>query len=426
MAAPRDATPAPAQAMFHGDAAHTGLFASQGPRTAPALKWSFATKGPVLASPALSGGVVYIGSDDGSLYALDARTGALRWQYDTEGPVGSSPAVAGGLVYVASRDGNVYAIAADTGKLRWKFATAGERRFEAKGIHGIRPATQTMPDPWDLLESSPAISGGVVYICSGDGNLYALDAGTGALRCKFATHDVIHASPAIAAGTVYVGSWDSYLYAIDAETGRQRWRFKTGEDPDKHNQVGFQSSPAVVGDTVYVGCRDAHVYAVNAATGERRWAVSTKGSWVIATPAVHDGLVYVGTSDTDQFLALDARTGAQRFAVKTGGYVFSSAAFAAGFAYVGAFDGRLYAIDTTAGRVAWTYATKGAVANAHAVLKADGSLDEQAVFGGAAYFEDYVRAVATLLTAGAVVSSPAIADGVVYFGSADGNVYALQ
>jgi outer membrane protein assembly factor BamB len=57
----------------------------------------------------VANGVVYVGSDDHNVYALNASTGALLWQYTTGGAVESSPAVANGVVYTGSDDGSVYA-----------------------------------------------------------------------------------------------------------------------------------------------------------------------------------------------------------------------------------------------------------------------------------------------------------------------------
>ncbi len=51
------------------------------------LLWSYATEKPVPSSPAISGGVVYVGSEDGNVYALDAATGNLKWKYTTCGVV---------------------------------------------------------------------------------------------------------------------------------------------------------------------------------------------------------------------------------------------------------------------------------------------------------------------------------------------------
>jgi outer membrane protein assembly factor BamB len=63
--------------------------------------------------------------------------------------------------------------------------------------------------------SSPAVAGGVVYVGSYDGHVYALDAKTGERLWRYQTGDEVVSSPAVAGGVVYVGSWDDYLYALD-------------------------------------------------------------------------------------------------------------------------------------------------------------------------------------------------------------------
>src|SRR5215469_2763517 len=78
-------------------------------------------------------------------------------------------------------------------------------------------------DPFDFFLSSPVVWNSVVYYGSGDTNIYALDAATGALKWKFKTGDVVHASPAISDGVLFVGSWDSYFYALEASTGKEKW-----------------------------------------------------------------------------------------------------------------------------------------------------------------------------------------------------------
>lgn len=179
------ALPAHAEdAMFRGNLAHTGVYAGTPITGAPKVKWSFHTKGMVFSSPAVSGGAVYVGSTDGRLYALDLATGTKRWEYKTGGRVVSSPAVANEVVFFESYDGNLYALGAASGAVRWKFATGGEHRFTAKHLHGIEPAAETMPDPFDFYLSSPAVWNGAVYFGSGDGNIYAIDATSGALKWK--------------------------------------------------------------------------------------------------------------------------------------------------------------------------------------------------------------------------------------------------
>lgn len=420
------AVPALAQSTFHGNVARTGVYDSPGPRESATVQWTFATGGPIVTSPVIADGVVYIASLDGHLHAIDQETGKERWKFKSRAPIASTPAVADGTLYFVSSVGSLAALDAATGQPKWVVAVEYERRFEAQGTHGYLPSTQTIPDAWDVFKSSPAVAGGKVFFGSGDGSLYAVDAKSGVLQWKFATRGVIHSSPAVAGGLVYVGSWDSAVYAIDAESGQQRWVFQAGEDPVLHNQVGFQSSPAVVDGTVYIGCRDAHVYALDAATGKKRWDYPTSKSWVIGTPAVRDGVVYVGTSDSRRFMALDARTGRLRFNTIVGGYVFSSAALAGDRAYFGSHNGTLYAVDTKSGAVAWQFRTEGSKKDPLKVLGEDGALNPAAFTPVFNDFGDMYIDFYRFVSAGGIMSSPAVDRGVVYVGSLDGSLYALK
>jgi outer membrane protein assembly factor BamB len=325
-----------------------------------------------------------------------------------------------------SSAGSLAAVDLATGQPKWVVATEYERKFEAKNLHGYPSAAQTIPDAWDIFTSSPAVVAGKVYFGSGDGGVYAVDATTGVLQWKFGTRDVVHGSPAVAGGVVYIGSWDSNLYALDADSGQQKWAFKSGDDPAIHNQVGFQSSPAVADGTVYVGCRDAHVYALDAATGRKKWDYPTSKSWVISTPAVRDGLVYAGTSDSARFMALDAKTGRLRFNFDARAYMFSSPALAGGLAYVGDHNGRLYAVDAQAGTLAWEFQTEASKNDPMKVLTPEGRLNPAAFAPTFGDFEDMYLDFYRFISIGAIVSSPVVDRGTVYFGSLDGNLYALK
>ena len=142
-------------AQFHFGLHHTGYnpyenVLSSSNVSALTLDWSYATGNSVYSSPAVANGLVYVGSDDDKLYALDAVTGSLKWSYATGESIGeSSPAVANGVVYVGSFDGKLYALDAVTGALKWSYTTG----------NGI--------------DSSPAVANGVVYVGSDDGNVYA-------------------------------------------------------------------------------------------------------------------------------------------------------------------------------------------------------------------------------------------------------------
>jgi eukaryotic-like serine/threonine-protein kinase len=412
-------------AMFRGNLQHTGIYDATGVPRFNKIKWTFHTSGRVISSPAVSNGMAYVGSTDGNLYAVDLESGAQKWKFETKVRVSSSPAVSAGIVYFGSYDSNFYAVDATTGKLKWKFQTGGERRFAAKHIHGIQPAAETMPDPFDFYLSSPAVWNGAVYFGSGDGNIYALDAGTGALKWKFQTGDVVHASPAIANGILFIGSWDSFFYAIDAVTGKEKWRYKTGEDHEVYNQVGIQSSAAVMDGVVYFGCRDSYFYALDAATGQKKWSFNNKGSWVITSPAVLDGKVYFATSDTAMFYALDAKSGAPVFSLKFKWPMFSSPAIAGNMLYMGTHEGKLIAIDLKTQKLAWEFQTEASRRNGPAFTKPDGTPNYEVAFTED-FYDELLAGVSRMQAMGTVLSSPVIVDRVIYVGSTDGNLYALN
>ena len=129
--------------------------------------WSYKTDDMVLSSAAIADGLVYVGSQDNKVYALDALNGNLVWNYTTGGPVYSSPAVANGIVYVGSRDNKIYAFDASSGAVIWNYTTGGD------------------------VDSSPAVADGKVYLGSEDNHFYALDASSGAHIWSYKTDDMV-------------------------------------------------------------------------------------------------------------------------------------------------------------------------------------------------------------------------------------------
>jgi hypothetical protein len=198
--------------------------------------------------------------------------------------VDSSPTVADGTVYVGSHDKTLYAVDAATGTEEWAFT-----------------------QPTGTVRSSPTVADGTVYVGFYDGTLYAVDAATGEQEWAFAQpSDWVDSSPTVADGTVYVGSHDKTLYAVDAATGTQDWAFT-----QPSNKV--KSSPTVADGTVYVGSRDETLYAVDVATGTQEWTFTQPSDWVDSSPTVADGTVYVGSYDSNLY-AVDAATGTQEWA----------------------------------------------------------------------------------------------------------------
>jgi outer membrane protein assembly factor BamB len=212
---------------------------------------------------------------------------------------------------------------------------------------------------------------------------------------------------------------------VEAATGKEKWRFQAGKDDLIHNQIGFQSSAAVVGGVVYTGCRDSNVYALDAATGKEKWRANNQGSWVNSTPAVSDGKVYFATSDSSLFHAVDAATGKPVFQQQLKAYVFSSPSIAGDVVYLGILNGTMDARDRRTGELLWSFQTETAKQNRNWVLTADGKLNP-AMFFRSNWHEGPLVAADREFAIGAIFSAPLIAGGVVYVGSADGFLYALE
>jgi eukaryotic-like serine/threonine-protein kinase len=419
--------------LFRGDARHIGVYSGKGFKKFGDIKWTFTTKGKIFSSPALFNGMVYLGSEDSGLYAIEANTGQLKWKYSTGGAIHATPAIYKNTVYFGSYDGNYYAVNTATGKTVWKFRTKGEKKVGAMGLWTMQPKDKYMEDPYDFYLSSPVIDSQdkdpLIYFGSSDGNVYALNAVCGDLIWKFSTQGIIHSSAALANGIVYIGSWDTYMYALDARNGQLKWKFKTGDQPVYHLMEGVQGSPTYYEGMIYFGARDGYFYGLDAITGGLIWKYSANGSWIITTAAAKDGVIYFGTSDTYLFVAADARTGKELYHFKANGYVYSSPAIAGNSAYFGDFTGKMYALDLSdSGRSRDVFLTPGRKRNGGKVLNAKEELDFDYIAAGdsSVYYSTSIKVMNILYTLGAIVSSPVIGDDVIYFGSADGSLYAVK
>src|SRR5512138_3698435 len=103
-------------AMFHYDSAHTGYSTNTGPTSNQTL-WVFSTNGKVWSSPIVANGIVYFGSLDHHVYAVDAKNGSKIWDFATGGQVFPSPAYYNNAIYIGSDDHNFYALDALNGSL---------------------------------------------------------------------------------------------------------------------------------------------------------------------------------------------------------------------------------------------------------------------------------------------------------------------
>ncbi|MGA2310021.1 MAG: PQQ-binding-like beta-propeller repeat protein [Candidatus Bathyarchaeia archaeon] len=208
-------------------------------------------------------------SHTGTSNSTAPTTNNTLWTYTTGSGVGSSPAVVGDMVYIGSGDGNVYCLNAGTGALVWNYTTV-------RGTVG------------NAVFSSPAVVGGLVYVGS-QCYVYCLNAASGALVWYYTTGGSVLSSPAVVGGLVYVGSYDDNVYCLNATNGAFVWSYTI-----ESNEVW--SSPAVVGGLVYVGSYGGYVYCLNATTGALVWRYTT-GGYVDSSPAVVNGVVYIGSEN---------------------------------------------------------------------------------------------------------------------------------
>lgn len=375
--------------MFNHDLSHTGFSTSTAPKINQTL-WTFTTGGAVETSPAVVDGIVYVGSDDGYVYALNAANGSLIWKYNTYGPVQSSPAVVDGVVYIGGFHSHaVFALNAYTGELIWS-----------------SPTNSVYPNEI----SSTSVANGLVYVsvCAGTfgGEFYALNASTGNLAWKYNPSSWLFSSPTVYCEKVYIGTSACHIVALDAISGNISWDYLvTSNGPSSHTADGTYfgySALLVSNNLVYFGTSKQTVQAWNASNGELVWNGNIYGSVDFSTLALANGVIYASTTvggtpgnlNFGGVTALNARTGALLWNHTLGSVTYSSPAVADGVVFVGSdgkpsplgdIDGKsVYALDAATGATLWTYTTGGPVC-----------------------------------------SSPAVAYGVVYVGSNDTKVYAI-
>jgi outer membrane protein assembly factor BamB len=412
--------------MLMGGPAHAGRVAGvDGGTRGFRLAGRFDTHAEIHSSPVAAAGRVFVGAENGNLYALDAKTRSLQWLYHARGGIASTPAVADGAVVFLDRAGTLVALKAEDGTPLWTFRTQGEAVFAAHGMFGLPRDGQPVLDPWDFYLSSPLVHGGKVYVGSSDGHVYAVGARDGKLAWAWRTGGMVHSSPALAGRNIVVGSWDGAVYALDAETGEQRWRHQTGVEQKISVNFGIQASPGVDGGTVYVGSRDGFFYALDAASGQPRWRHDAKGSWIVGTPALDEDNVYVGTSDTGLLLALDKRSGQERYRFETKAWTFASPLRVADLVVAASMKGELHALDAATGRARWSWRSPGLLANeARVVDAATGRFDNDRMFNGGPHA--LYSGLEHVKRLGAFIGSPAWYDGQLIAATATGEVLFFE
>ena len=336
------------------------------------LIWMFTTGGWVLTAPVVVDSVVYVGSDDGNLYALAADTGELLWSFATDNAVRSVPTVVDGTVYFGSNDNHLYALDAATGREQWRYDTgdgvqyrpvvgSGKVYFPARGevdrtVHAVDAETGDLvwvaesPYPIDA-GLAPSVHGDRVYAQGAEyGAFYALDAATGRIAWQAEVGGYVESSPTVLDGVVYL-TVINQAYAFDEATGALIWSVNTEEFPAR-------DYPALVVDGTYYLAPSGYVYALDAATGEEMWRYEAHE--LSTPPLVADGVFY-GASDLAEYLfALDARTGEVVWTLSTEDFTSHALSVVEGVLYGQLSEGYVFAVDAADGAILpWEFETGG-------------------------------------------------------------------
>jgi len=194
----------------------------------------------VWGRPAVDDRYVYVGSMDHNVYAIDRHTGVVVWRTNVGGAVPGDVSLADGLVVAGSLDKQVHALDAATGAPRWR----------------------TPAGAWVWGEA--LVTDGAIYVGDLDGRLYALSVADGASiwASEVRLDGSVRAGPALYDGSLIVGTQSGTLYRVERDSGRTTTLYE--------GEGAILSSPAVVGDRIYVGTAAGSVIALE---------ITDRGPW---------------------------------------------------------------------------------------------------------------------------------------------------
>jgi outer membrane protein assembly factor BamB len=253
--------------------------------------------GAMSCAPLISGGVLYVGTSDGQLVALDAQTGKPKWpkSYIARGPIEQTPSTTGDLIVFADEADQVVAIDAITGQFKWQYKSETPEEYTLRGHAGVRVDDQ------------------LLYTGFSNGTLVALRKDTGSvawstsLKADADRFMDVDATPIVIKDTLYASSASGGVYAVDKATGLVRWRtpFYDVSQPSSTGNVGGLTTD---GKLLYASVADLGTYAIDLA-GNIVWRVGAKGGGEPGSPIVFEDLLIYTLAEDGMFLA-ERRTGA--------------------------------------------------------------------------------------------------------------------
>lgn len=373
---PEASSPASLQgATYRANLQRTGVHQTPGLAKGTKIKWSVPTGGPVRSSPVVVGGTLFVGSQDGHIYAIDTANGTVRWKLDTKGQVNGSATVLKDTLYMASESGTFYAIDTANGEVRWEHkekgcasassfavlngvalvgaAKTGMKKVNMSGASLLALDAQKGKKLWKAAGlqgiAAPAISGDQI-ICSNVSVSFGKK-GKKVWSVKGGHQARTYNSTAVANGHAYVMfTMRGAIDCVDLKKGRSRWRVATNP---KNLELEMNSGGlfkhisftdlAVTDKRVFIGSQDGCLYAFDAKDGKRQWAFATKAPILTSSPSVAGSLVYFGSNDNHLY-AVDFQ-GQEAWKMKLGGAINSSPWPGDSVVYVGCDDGKIYAIE---------------------------------------------------------------------------------
>lgn len=274
------------------------------------LIWKYLCDGGIVSRPIVCDDNLIFGSEDHRLHAVLLRNGKVNWTYYTQGPIRSSPHLAEGYIFIGADDGYLHVVNAMTGRLAWKADCGSKIRSTSTSADGLVFTGTESGDFFCLnftgavkwkyrarraVTSSPALFQNMVYFGSFDATLYAVNAENGWLSWKMWLNKPIVSSPYVKENYLYIGSADGMIYCIDLNSNKEAWHFTT------QNQV--TGSPLVVRDAVYCGSIDGYLYCLDVKNGHLRWKLKTKGP-ITGAPAASDDKIFIGSTDHHMYAVL--------------------------------------------------------------------------------------------------------------------------
>ena len=326
-----------------------------GAGTARKAVWKFPTGNAIDASPGAANGVVYVGSTDNNVYAVNIATRRQAWSFQA-GSVSAAPEVVGDVVCFSSTKGHFYALRVTGGTRAWDVdngaAAIYKRTWAVDGDSVILTSYTAPAQAYDAATGTKGTSfstqepyltalsaaGGILYALDASGILYAFHAASGIEiwhKRLLSSDDPPGTGLTIDSGSIYVGTVSGTLYKVDVTNGQVLWTYHPGS--------GMESAVAVANGLVYLRDNNGTLHAISAATSRQVWTRSaTAGVYGLA---VAGGRVYYTTTLALQ--ALDAKSGAPvwAFTAPDGSELLSTPTVANGLVFTGCYDDRLYAIQ---------------------------------------------------------------------------------